>query len=587
VNKRLRIPLKRFVAVTGWLAIAASPALAQFGGVDSTFKPGSGNSAGFDFDVLAVAVQSDGKIIAGGAFSQDGHTSRNGVARLNSDGTLDMSFDPGLGANNTVQALALQPDGKVVIAGRFTAVNGATHNYVARLNSNGSVDGSFSPQADDLAVAVAVQPDGTILLGGAFTTINGIPRNYIARLNANGSLDSGFVPATITDNATFKPSLQSLSVRADGRIVIGGQFTDVGGLSRNRIARLNADGSLDATFDPGIGANKTVNSLAMQADGKIIAGGDFTNIVGATRFYVARLNTGGSVDTTFNPGIGLAFGGVITVGVEVDGKILVGGDFAAVDGVGRNDIARLNADGSLDQSFDPGSGPATPNEVPRVRAIVVQPDGKLLVGGGFITFSGVKLNFIARLLGDQGGAVEFTSAGYSVDEAGGSASVAVQRTGSAVGSVSVNYVTSDGTASAGMDYVAQTGALVFGPGETNKTFNIPILPDALIEGNETVILTLGNLIGGVILGAQKTATLTILDNTNSTPPVFTSIMPTGADQVRLTLSGQSGRTYVLQTTTNFPNWISIQTNSPTSNVFDFFDSGVATSRQRFYRAFGQ
>lgn len=587
VKKRPLTALKRLVAVSGWLILFASPALAQFGGIDSSFKPGSGNSAGFDFDVLAVALQSDGKIIAGGAFTQDGHTSRNGIARLNPDGTLDTGFDPGTGANNTVQALALQPDGKVVIAGRFTVVNGAAHNYVARLNANGSVDGSFNPQASDLAVAVAVQPDGRILLGGAFTTISGVPCNYVARLNTDGSVDSGFNPTTIADNTTFKPSLQSLALQSDGKVVIGGQFTDVGGVSRNRIARLNTDGSLDATFDPGIGANKTVNSLAMQADGKIIAGGDFTNIVGSTRFYVARLNTNGSVDTTFNPGIGLSFGGVITVATEADGRIFVGGDFAAVDGVGRNDIARLNANGSLDTTFDPGTGPATPNEVPRVRAIAVQPDGKAVVGGGFITFNGVKLNFIARLSGDQGGTVEFAGTSYSVDEAGGSASVAVQRTGSTLGSVSVNYVTGDGTATAGADYTARAGALVFGPGETNQLINIPILPDALVEGNETVTLTLGNPVGGVILGAQKTATLTIIDNTNSIPPVFTAIAPAGPDQVRLTLSGQSGRTYVLQTTTNFPNWISIQTNSPTSNVFDLFDSGVATMRQRFYRVFGQ
>src|SRR5205814_2235697 len=125
----------------------------------------------------------------------------------------------------------------------------------------------------------ALQPDGKILIGGAFTAVNGAPRNYLARLNADGSVDSGFNPAPIADYVRFKPSVQSLALQADGSIVVGGQFTDVGGASRNRIVRLNADGSLDPTFDPGSGANSTVSTLAMQADGKIIAGGDFTNIV--------------------------------------------------------------------------------------------------------------------------------------------------------------------------------------------------------------------------------------------------------------------------------------------------------------------
>src|SRR5439155_698059 len=165
-------------------------------------------------------------------------------------------------------------------------------------------------------------------------------------------------------------------------------------------------------------------------------------------------------------------------------------------------------------------------EVPRIRALAVQPDGHIVGGGGFATFNGVKLNYIARLLGDQGATVEFASASYSVDENGGTAIVAVRRTGSTTGTVSVNYATSDGTARAGTDYVGQAGWLVFGPGDTAKLISVPILPDSLVEGNETVNLTLGNPIGGEILGNQKTATLTIIDNTNSVannPPTLAAI----------------------------------------------------------------
>jgi len=153
--------------------------------------------------------------------------------------------------------------------------------------------------------------------------------------------------------------------------------------------------------------------------------------------------------------------------------------------------------------------------------------------------------------------------------------------------VAVNYLTSNGTATAGVDYVAQAGALLFGPGETNKIFTVPILPDALVEGNETVNLALGNPIGGVILGTNQTATLTITDDTNSVPLRFTSISPVSGDQLLLTLSGQAGRAYVLQATTNVSNWISIKTNTATNSVFDFFDTGVTIFQRRFYRAFGQ
>src|SRR5207249_219602 len=122
-----------------------------------------------------------------------------------------------------------------------------------------------------------------------------------------------------------------------------------------------------------------------------------------------------------------------------------------------------------------------------------------------------------------GGTVAFGRASFTVDENGGSATIAVQRTGSANGTVAVNYLTSNGTATAGPDYAAQAGVLMFGPGETNKVFSVPILPDALVENDETVNLALGNPIGGVILGNQQTATLTITDNTQlvvNTAPVL-------------------------------------------------------------------
>jgi hypothetical protein len=330
-----------------------------------------------------------------------------------------------------------------------------------------------------------------------------------------------------------------------------------------------------------------VPTTSLQPDGKTVIGGQFTSVGGTNRIFVARLNTDGSLDNSFQPNIVLGFGGVLAVQTEVDGKVYVGGDFSTVDGVSRINLARLNADGSLDMSFSVGSGSSGGQNNLGVYAFAIQTNGNVLVGGDFTTFNGVRLSYLARLVADQGGAVEFTSANYSVDESGGSAAISVRRTGSTNGTVSVNYLTSGGTATAGADYMALAGALLFGPGETNKVFTVPIVPDALVEPNETVNLVLGNPIGGVILGTNQTATLTIIDNTNSAPLRFTTIAPVSGDQVRLTLSGQAGKTYVLQATTNISNWSSIKTNTVTNNVFDFFDTGVIIFQRRFYRAFGQ
>jgi uncharacterized delta-60 repeat protein len=569
-------------------------AFGQWGLVDTTFKPGGGNNSGFDNEILAVALQSDGKIIVGGAFTQDGRSSRNGIARLNTDGMLDTGFDPGTGADNLVEALAVQTDGKVVLGGRFTTFNGAGHVAVARLNTNGSLDGSFNPAfdpaAENIIAAATLQPDGKILIGGVFTALGSSP-GYIVRLNPNGSVDPGFVPAAIADNIAFHPTVLSIVLQADGRIVIGGQFTDVGGLSRNGIARLDADGKIDGTFDPGAGTGpgnyrglyRAVNSLALRPDGKIIAGGSFTNIASITQYYVGQFNTNGSLDTNFAPSLALASGGLLAVQVELDGKVLIGGDIVRFDGLNPTNIARLNPNGSLDSTFNPGAGPS--GAYPSVRAMAIQSDGKVVVGGGFTAFNGVKSSYIARLLGDQGATVQFVLASYSVDENGGSVIIDVQRTGSTNGSVSVNYLTGGGTATATADYVAQAGALVFGPGETKKQFSVPILADALVEGPETVTLTLGNPIGGAILGSQKTATLTIIDNANSPAPMFTSIVCPSPNYVVLNLSSQAGRSYVLQVANNPPNWVSIQTNTALSNTIQFVDGGATGPAVRFYRAF--
>src|SRR5207247_5953218 len=124
---------------------------------------------------------------------------------------------------------------------------------------------------------------------------------------------------------------------------------------------------LAAPFDPSAGPDLSVVSLSLLPDGKVVIGGEFTHIGGVTRNFVGRLNADGSLDTSFTPNIALVYGGVLSVQTEVDGKVLVAGDYTTVDGMPRKNLARLNANGSLDTSFNPGNGPSTTinGQVPR------------------------------------------------------------------------------------------------------------------------------------------------------------------------------------------------------------------------------
>src|ERR1051325_11352585 len=144
-----------------------------------------------------------------------------------------------------------------------------------------------------------------------------------------------------------------------GKTTIGGEFTAVNAVIRNRVARLNTDGSVDPTFNPGTGADAFVSSVVVPPDGRALIGGGFTSFNGIDRHHVARLNVDGSLDTTFNPGAG-ANGPVYAVELQADGRVLIAGDFTSVNNIPRNRIARLNTNGVVDLSFTPGGGADAP-----------------------------------------------------------------------------------------------------------------------------------------------------------------------------------------------------------------------------------
>ncbi len=361
------------------------------GALDIDFAAG----AGANNTVYSLAVQGDGKILIGGAFTTYNGTSRGCIARLNSDGSLDTSFAAGAGANGVVYSIVPQSSGKILIAGSFTSYDGTPRGRVARLNSDGSLDTSFAAGtgADGRIASIAVQSDGKIVIVGGFNAYNGTAATFIARLNSSdGSLDTTF-------SAWTSGPIDAVAVQqSDGKILICGGFGKCNGVSQRCIARLNSDGSLDATLVSKAAASEIL-SMAVQSNGKILIGGYFTAYDSTSRGRIARLNTDGSLDTTFAFGVG-ANEGVYSIAVQSTSVlyILVGGIFTAYDSTSRGYVSRMTyLDGSLNAGFlTVGAGANG-----WVKSVAVQSDGRILIGGEFTTYNGTTRGHIARLWGDD------------------------------------------------------------------------------------------------------------------------------------------------------------------------------------------
>ncbi|MES2924999.1 MAG: choice-of-anchor D domain-containing protein, partial [Verrucomicrobiota bacterium] len=336
------------------------------GDVEIGFDPGVSPGG----NVLATAVQPDGKIIIGGVFTTVAGVERTHLARLHPDGSLDSSFHPN--PDNTIHSILVQADGKIVIAGYFNSLAGAERNYLARLNTDGTLDNAFLPNPNGGVLAMAMQADGKILICGDFSDIGETPRNHFARLNADGTLDNNFDPNP-------NSSVSCVAVQADGKVLIGGYFDHIGDTPRNYFARLNTDGTLDENFD--FASNFNVQSVAVQPDGKVLVGFQYGGL--------ARLNGDGSPDSSFHP---LTSGTVSTMALQTDGKVLLGStEFASVGNTPRYFIARLHADGTLDSAFDP-------DVIYPVYSVAIQADGRMLLGGYFYMVGGIERSGFARLL---------------------------------------------------------------------------------------------------------------------------------------------------------------------------------------------
>jgi uncharacterized delta-60 repeat protein len=348
--------------------------------LDESF-PNAGNGSPY-----SIVFQPNRKILLVGSFTTIDGTTRNRIARLNSDGTLDTVFNPN--ANALVSAIAIQPDGKIVVAGQFTSIGdaaffGSSRNYLARLNPDGSVDFGFNPNANNYVNEIAIQPDGKILVGGQFTSIGGGARAFFARLNSDGTLDTGFTPP----NSEY--GVIAIALQPDGKIVAGGLFATPGGAtSYSRIVRLNPNGSLDTGFNSNrdLSNSNDITSFAIQSDGKILV-----TSFGSVPTTLERLNSNGVLDTSFNPANN---GTVSAIAIQPDGKIFIGGEFTTIGGVARSRIARLNSDGTLDAGF---RLPTLTGFGANVHSIALSQNGHVVFGGNFVGIGSVTRSYLARL----------------------------------------------------------------------------------------------------------------------------------------------------------------------------------------------
>lgn len=520
VNLRLSVPVGGATIATGGgtasLVIVDNESLnIPAGSVETDFAAGGGANG----PINAILIQNDTtdeerRIIVAGDFTQFNVQNRQRIARLLDDGSLDRRYAQNLLINGAILAMTQFETNKVIIGGAFTRLNETPFNYIARLNNAGQIDLLFNPGsgADNWVYALAETFSGEgdarvskVVVGGEFITLNGVPRQRIGVLNSDGSIDTTFDPGSGANGTVL-----AIAVQRDGKILIGGEFTLVDGQPRAHIARLNTDGSLDTTFNPGLAADGAVRSITLQSDDRILIGGNFRTVSDVVSPGIARLNADGTLDPTFNVGAG-ANGTVYDIEVQPDGNIVVGGEFTQFGSLPRSRITRLLTTGANDTSINFGSGANG-----YIAAIELQNDRKIVIGGNFTVFDSLPRNRIARLFGGSlsgSGSVEFESGFYSFEESNGTATLVVRRQGGTAGELRVQFDMAPNNATEYEDYIPFSGELVFAPGETIKTITIPLLDDTVTEALEYFTIELTNPTGGA-LGRQPFSTVEIISDDN-------------------------------------------------------------------------
>jgi len=351
--EHLLLPLQslRRIVLAAATSLALSSAHGQGpGSVDPTFDPTQGGElvgfAGEPGEVFAVETQNDGRLLLGGSFVGCNGSPRRNAARLNPDGSLDTGFALGTAIDGRVLAMAVQPDGKAVLGGEFTLMNSRAPFSLARFELNGAVDSGFVAdvkiQAEQGSIqTLAVQNDGKILVGGRFDRINGVISFNLARLNTDGSVDRSF-----SSGALFRESgaVRALATLNGGKVLVGGFLGN-----EAVICRLNADGTPDPTFTNQLGG-WYVRALGARNDRKIYAAGQIRVQGGGwPEEALVLLNEDGSIVQDFS----VVKTEITSLQVQPDDRVVISGWFRSIRDIPRPRVARLNPDGTLDESFDP------------------------------------------------------------------------------------------------------------------------------------------------------------------------------------------------------------------------------------------
>lgn len=373
------------------------------GTVDTSFAIGSGSTS----NIMNVGVLNDGRILLAGNFDKFNGVNANRIICLHSDGQIDSGFTAGDGFNGDVSAMLVQSDGKILLGGKFTSYNGTLANRIIRINNDGSVDESFfsgSGFGDGAVLAIKQDPTGNIMVGGSFTgSYNGIDVNRVCLLNSNGQLldeiDFGTGPATA--------SVFALENDAEGSWYIGGSFLVFDGLNQGRLAKINPEHEYDTGYlASGIGFDNSVYKVLPLEDRKTIVCGNFKKFNGEVVSRITKLLEDGTNDHTFNKTQFGANNLIKVADIQSDGKIILGGNFTRYNDAGINRIVRIQPDGSVDPTFNIGTGCNN-----QVYALAIQSDKKIIVAGNFIKFNDLSVGRIVRLLPDGSRDLTFNTSG--------------------------------------------------------------------------------------------------------------------------------------------------------------------------------
>lgn len=321
--------------------------------------------------VNAIALQPDGKILVGGNFTSLAGSPCTNIGRLYSDGSFDSTFHAGA---NLGSSICIQPDGKILVASELR---------VARLNADGSMDAGFrcvfgGSQFSKVNV-ILLTPNNGILVGGSFTSVNGTPCGGLCQLSSSGTTDSVFFGGVA---GTLSSEVFSLAVQLDGKVVVGGSFTRVGGVYRTNLCRFN-NSFVDSTFVPD--PNGAVECVLVDRNSKILVGGWFSAIAGGRATNFARLNADGSLDSTFNAGVNNR---VSSAALQCDDSIIIAGAFNRVAGLACTNIGRLFDDGRGDSGFRPAVIGLSGSDFGSMFTLALQGDGRVLAGWAAIGIDG-------------------------------------------------------------------------------------------------------------------------------------------------------------------------------------------------------